>query len=88
MPDLTLDQLKKAYDSALEQIAGESFLETGMLPGLIIDRLQIGNNPPGSAPSAPILDGKLRMTLEQAEAFESRYIIIDGRKKKVSGTIV
>ena len=27
MPDLTLAQLKKAYDAALEQIAAESFLD-------------------------------------------------------------
>jgi hypothetical protein len=85
MPDLTLIQLKQAYDAALEQIAAESFLEKGMLPDLIVSRLQIGNNPPGSTPSAEILDGKLRMILEQAQTFESRYIIIDAYQNDSTG---
>ena len=85
MPDITLVQLKQAYDAALEQIAAESFLEEGMLPGLIIDRLQIGNNPPGSSPSAEILDGNLRMTLKQAQAFESRYTVIDAYQNDATG---
>ena len=73
MPDLTLAQLKNAYDAALEQIAAESFLTFGMPPGDFIERLQAGNNPPDSQN----LDGKLRMTLEQAQAFVNRYDIID-----------
>lgn len=85
MFDLTLTQLKKAYDSALEQMAAESFLEKGMLPNLIIERLQIGNNPLSSAPSAPILDGNLRMTLEQARSFEVRYTVLDVYQNDATG---
>lgn len=33
MPDLTLTQLRQAYDAALGQIAAESFLEGGMSGG-------------------------------------------------------
>jgi Ca2+-binding RTX toxin-like protein len=85
MPDITLVQLKQAYDAALEQIAAESFLEKGMLPGLIVSRLQIGNNPPGSNPSAEILEGNLRMTLEQAQDFVDRYDIVDAYQNDATG---
>ena len=85
MSDLTLAQLKKAYDAALEQIAAESFLEFGMPPGDFIARLQAGNNPIGSIPNAPDLDGKLRMTLEQAQTFESHYTIIDAYQNDAAG---
>ena len=84
MSDLTLAQLKKAYDAALEQIAAESFLVLGLLPSDIVLRLQAGNNP-GANPQTDNLDGKLRMTLEQAQAFESRYDIIDAYQNDATG---
>ena len=68
MADLTLAQLKKAYDAALEQIAAESFLAFGIPPAEFIARLQAGNNP-GADPTVDDLPGKLRMTLEQAQTF-------------------
>ena len=76
MSDLTLVQLRRAYDAALEQIAAESFLALGMLPGEFSLRLQAGNNP-GADPNTDDLQGKLRMTVGQAQAFESRYLIIE-----------
>lgn len=85
MQDLTLVQLKQAYDAALEQIAAESFLEKGMEPGDIIDRLELGNNTLTSDPNAAELPGKLRMTPEQAEAFASRYRIIDAYPDDATG---
>ena len=85
MSDLTLSQLKKVYDAALEQIAAESFLQIGMPPGDFIARLQAGNNPIGSNPNAPDLDGKLRMTLEQAQTFKGRYDIIDVYQNDATG---
>jgi pimeloyl-ACP methyl ester carboxylesterase len=85
MPDLTLAQLKHAYDAALEQIAAESFLAFGISPAVAIARLQAGNNPIGSIPNAPILDGNLRMTLEQAKTFTSRYVIIDAYQNDATG---
>ena len=73
MPDLTLAQLKHAYDAALEQIAAESFLEKGMPNDVTLTRLQAGNNPVGVVFNAPDLPGKLRMALGQAQDFEARY---------------
>ncbi|MBX3325836.1 MAG: putative Ig domain-containing protein [Nitrospira sp.] len=84
MSDLTLAQLKKAYDAALEQIAAESFLAFGMQPDDFIQKLQAGNNP-GAIPTDPNLDGKLRMTLGQAQTFESRYTIIDAYQNDATG---
>ena len=84
MPDLSLDQLKQAYDAALEQIAAESFLFQGMGEQAYIDALRRGNNP-GADPNTDDLPGKLRMTLEQAQAFESRYIIIDAYQNDATG---
>ncbi|MBS0167107.1 MAG: putative Ig domain-containing protein [Nitrospira sp.] len=84
MSDLTLAQLKKAYDAALEQNAAESFLGIGILPGDLIERLRVGNNP-GGHPNAVDLPGKLRMTLAQAQAFESRYAIIDVYQNDATG---
>jgi Ca2+-binding RTX toxin-like protein len=85
MPDLTLTQLRQAYDAALEQIAAESFLESGMSDLLFRDRLVIGNNPTNSPPSESNLDGKLRMTLGQAQAFVKRYDIIDTYQNDATG---
>ena len=84
MADLTLAQLKKAYDAALEQIAAESFLAFGIPPAEFIARLQAGNNP-GADPTVDDLPGKLRMTLEQAQTFESRYDIIDAYQNDATG---
>ncbi|TKB95331.1 MAG: hypothetical protein E8D41_00810 [Nitrospira sp.] len=84
MSDLTLAQLKHAYDAALEQIAAESFLFQGMGEQAYIDALRRGNNP-GADPGADNLDGKLRMTLEQAQVFESRYDIIDAYQNDATG---
>ena len=84
MSDLTLVQLKKAYDAALEQIAAESFLALGISPAVAISRLQAGNNP-DAVPTTDDLPGKLRMTLEQAQTFTSRYIIIDAYQNDASG---
>lgn len=85
MSDLTLAQLKQAYDATQEQIAAESFLAVGILPGLFVTRLQAGNNPIGSDPNAADLPGKLRMTLEQANAFISRYQILDVQPDDATG---
>jgi len=85
MPDLTLTQLRQAYDAALEQIAAESILERGMSNLLFRDRLMIGNNPTNSPPGESNLDGKLRMTLAQAQAFPSRYKIIDAYQNDATG---
>lgn len=85
MPDLTLAQLKQAYDAALEQIAAESFLESGMPRDLIIDRLKLGNNTLTSDPNAAELPGKLRMTTEQAQAFVTRYELIDAQPDDATG---
>ena len=84
MSDLTLAQLNQAYDAALEQIAAESFLPFGILPGDFVARLQAGNNP-GAIPTVPDLDGKLRMTLGQAQAFVARYDIIDAYQNDATG---
>jgi hypothetical protein len=84
MADLTLAQLKKAYDAALEQIAAESFLTFGMLPAQFIESLQAGNNP-GADPTADDLPGKLRMTLGQAQDFVARYRIIDAYQNDATG---
>ena len=84
MSDLTLAQLKKAYDAALEQIAVESFLFQVMAPQAYIDALRRGNNPLAD-PNADDLPGKLRMTLEQAQAFQSRYTIIDAYQNDATG---
>ena len=84
MPDLTLAQLRHAYDAALEQIGAESFLFHGMAPQAYIDALRRGNNP-GADPDADNLDGKLRMTLQQAQTFESRYDIIDAYQNDATG---
>ena len=85
MADLTLIQLKQAYDAVLEQIAAESFLVNGMSDLLFRDRLMIGNNPTNSPPSEPILDGKLRMTLQQTQIFVARYDIIAAQPDDASG---
>jgi hypothetical protein len=85
MPDLPLTQLKQAYDAALEQVAVESILENGMANLLFRDRLMIGNNPTNSLPSESNLDGKLRMTLEQAQTFVNRYDIIDAYQNDATG---
>src|SRR6266850_5786404 len=85
MPDLTLTQLKQAYDAALEQIAAESFLEGGMSDLLFRDRLVIGNNPTNSLPGESNLDGKLRMTVGQAQDFVARYQIIDAYQDDATG---
>ena len=85
MADLTLMQLKQAYDAALEQIAAESFLDDGMSDLLFRDRLGIGNNPINSLPTEPDLDGKLRMTPQQAQMFVARYDIIDAQPDDASG---
>lgn len=77
MSDLTLAQLKKAYDAALEQIAAESILDPTFDDDQIILRLQLGNNPPTFPATDPDLPGKLRMTLEQAQTFATRYDILD-----------
>ncbi len=84
MSDLTLVQLGKAYDAALEQIAAESFLAFGMQPDDFIQKLQAGNNP-GAISTDPDLDGKLRMTLEQAQVFRNRYRIIDAYQNDATG---
>ena len=60
MPDLTLAQLKHAYDAALEQIAAESFLEKELSDDVILTRLQAGNNPIGVVSNTTDLPGKLR----------------------------
>src|SRR3990167_6044813 len=85
MPDLTLVQLKQAYDAALEQIAAESFLQKGMPLDLFIAMLQLGNNPTDADPTKPDLIGKLRMTQSQAEAFVDRYQIIDAYPDDATG---
>jgi hypothetical protein len=85
MQDLTLAQLKQAYDAALEQIAAESFLVQGMSPGEIVLRLTLGNNPITANPSDPDLTGKLRMTPQQAQAFQQRYQIIDAQPDDATG---
>ena len=84
MADLSLNQLKKAYDAALEQIAAESFLFQVMTPEAYRLVLRRGNNP-GEDPGADDLRGKLRMTLEQAQVFESRYDIIDAYQNDATG---
>ena len=84
MPDLSLDQLKQAYDAALEQIAAESFLIQGIDPDEYRLALRRGNNP-GTDPITDDLPGKLRMTLGQAQAFERRYIIIDAYQNDATG---
>jgi hypothetical protein len=85
MSDLTLTQLRQAYDAALEQIAAESILEGGMSNLLFRDRLMIGNNPTNSPPGESNLDGKLRMTLGQAQGFVDRYDIIDAYQNDTTG---
>ena len=85
MQDLTLQQLQQAYGAALEQFAAESFLVKDMPGNDFLDALQVGNNPPGSIPNAPNLDGKLRMTLGQAQDFEARYRIIDAYQNDATG---
>ena len=85
MPDLTLQQLKQAYDAALEQIASESFLEDVISRNDFINRLKRGNNPEAADPNAPTLTGKLRMTQSQAEAFVDRYQIIGQQPDDASG---
>ena len=84
MSDLTLAQLKRAYDAALEQIAAESFLEFGLLSRDFVERLRAGNNP-GADPNAGDLPGKLRMTVEQAQSFAIRYDIIDAYQNDATG---
>ena len=84
MSNFTLAQLKKAYDATLEQTAAESFLFQGMAPQAYIDALRRGNNPLAD-PGADNLDGKLRMTLEQAQVFRMRYRIIDAYQNDATG---
>jgi pimeloyl-ACP methyl ester carboxylesterase len=84
MSDLTLAQLRHAYNTALEQLAAESFLFQGIGEQAYIDALRRGNNP-GANPAADDLPGKLRMTLEQAQTFESRYVIIDAYQNDATG---
>ena len=85
MPDLTLAQLKKAYDAALEQIAAESSLDPTFDDDQTLLRLQLGNNPPTFPVTDPDLPGKLRMTLEQAQTFVTRYDIIDAYQNDATG---
>lgn len=85
MQDLTLQQLQQAYGATLEQLAAESFLVKGMPDNDFLDALQVGNNLPGSIPSAPDLDGRLRMTVGQAQAFVARYDIIDAYQNDATG---
>src|SRR5206468_65062 len=84
MPDLTLAQLKQAYDAALEQMAAESFLIEGMAPLAYRNALRLGNNPEAD-PNAADLPGNLRMTLEQAQSFVNRYDIIDAYQNDATG---
>lgn len=84
MSELTLLQLKKAYDAALEQIAAESFLALEIFPGDFVDRLRAGNNP-AVDPNTEDLPGKLRMTAEQAQGFVARYTIIDAYQNDATG---
>ena len=84
MPDLTLAQLKHAYNAALEQIAAESFLAFGISPTVAVSRLQAGNNPDAD-PTTNDLPGKLRMTLGQAQTFVTRYDIIDAYQNDATG---
>src|SRR5215467_12352265 len=85
MPDLTLAQLRAAYDATLEQIAAESFVDETLTDDQLLLQLQLGNNPPNVLPTDPSLPGKLRMTLEQAQAFLARYDIIDAQWNDASG---
>ena len=85
MSDLTLAELKQAYDAALEQIAAESFLEKGMDEIRLKDALSRGNNPLSSDSGDPSLTGKLRMTPEQAQAFIDRYDLIDVQPDDATG---
>ena len=85
MSDLTLDQLKKAYNAALEQIAAESILDPTFDDDQIILRLQLGNNPPTFPATDSDLPGKLRMTLGQAQTFATRYDIIDAYQNDATG---
>ncbi len=85
MADLTLAQLKQAYDAAQEQMAAEAFLFPDMNPEQIIRALEIGNNPEDADPTAPDLPGKLRMTQSQADAFVARYDIIDSYPDDATG---
>ncbi len=85
MSDLTLVQLEKAYDAALEQIAAKSFLDPTFDEDQILLRLQLGNNPPTFPATDPDLPGKLRMTLGQAQTFQSRYDIIDAYQNDATG---
>ena len=85
MPDLTLTQLKKAYDAALEQIAAESFLDATLGDDQQILRLQLGNNPLNLPATDPDLPGMLRMTQKQAQDFMARYDIIDAYQNDATG---
>ena len=84
MPDLTLAQLKKAYDAAQEQIAAESFLIKGMDPEEYRLALRRGNNPDAD-PNTADLPGHLRMTSGQAQDFVARYRIIDAYQNDATG---
>ncbi|MDH4305458.1 MAG: hypothetical protein OEV53_15485, partial [Nitrospira sp.] len=84
MLDLTLVQLRRAYDAALEQMASEASLTIGILPGQFIEKLQAGNNL-NANPVDDDLPGKLRMTLEQAQTFQRRYQIIDAYQNDATG---
>jgi hypothetical protein len=79
MSELNLDQLKQAYDAALQQIAAESFLQQGMDDQQKIVKLGLGNNREATDPNTIDLPGKLRMTQSQAEAFVSRHQILDSQ---------
>lgn len=82
-----MSQINTWFQFAVQQMAAESYLDRARSGELQLDQaLRLGNNRvPAYLASAPLLDGKTRMTDQQIIAFGTRYDILDHHASDATG---